>query len=240
MSTPVLIVGDSGEGKSHALRNLDPDTTFFINCVGKDLPFRGGRNHFKYKLRTDDHNKILSYINQIGKGEFRTSTGTKDVSFINKIVVDDFQYVMANEFLRRAQETGWGKFTEMGQHIWNIIKKSNILREDLHIYFNMHADLESDGVVEKKTAKTIGKLLKDKVVIEGYFSIVLFTYVEHDDQNSKFYYQTYSDGITTTKTPDGMFPQGLIPNDLSYVDKCIRAFYEGKSTPELPEKNPGN
>lgn len=199
MGVPVLVLGESGTGKSTSMRNFNPDELSIINVDGKMLPFR---NQFKKIVCTDDADKVVELLKK---------TASKVV------VVDDAQYIMANEYMRRAKETGFNKFTDIGQHMFNIVDCVKALPPDVVVYFLWHTETDSDGTIR---AKTIGKMLNEKITVEGKFTIVLRTSVE--DGVYKFLVQ--NNGQDTVKTPMGMF-EGPIDNDLKLVDNTIREYY---------------
>jgi hypothetical protein len=199
-----FVLGRSGTGKSYSLRNFDPSEVEVINVQGKILPFKGAG---KFNLiNTDDADEIVDAIKDAAKK-------------YKKIVVDDFQYVMANEFMRRSAEKGYDKFTEIGRHAWDIANVVRELPNDVIVYVMCHTDTDQEGF---ERLKTIGKLLDDKIVLEGMSTIVLKTSVS----DGKYYFLTQNNGKDTTKSPAGMFPTYAIENDLKYVDDKIRNYYE--------------
>ena len=212
MSTPVLILGESGTGKSTAARNLDPAHTLMIQAIRKPLPFKASgwgywdaeKNPKGNIFVTDTTNTIIELMQKTKR---------------KIIVLDDFQYILANELLRRYRETGYGKFSEIGFNGWNLINAAAGLAPDVHVYITAHTMTGEDGVTKIKTP---GKLL-ETYSIEGMFSIVLRTVV----RDNEYYFATRNSGNDTVKTPIGMFvdgegqPQELIPNDLAIVDKAI-------------------
>lgn len=202
MATVTLILGKSGSGKSTSLRNLDPAQVALIQVIGKPLPFRGGT---KFRnLVTDDHARIIA-------------TCKKAKSKI--IVIDDFQYVMANEFMRRSAEKGFDKFTEIGRHAWDIFEALLNLPDDVRVYILSHTEETDSGTIKMKT---IGKMLDEKITLEGMVSIVLRSIVQ-DGQN---FFSTRNNGSDTTKAPMGMFNDDLVDNDLAAVDSAICNYYE--------------
>lgn len=216
MGQLVYILGRSGTGKSYSMRNLDPGKFAVINVQGKWFPFKNA-SKIKYVV-TDDSDSIVKNI----KGLATT---------YNIIVVDDFQYVMANEFMRRAKESGWDKYTEMARHAWDIANCVRDLPAETIVYIMCHTDTDSEGM---ERLKTIGKLLDEKIVMEGMSTIVLKTNVS----DGKYTFLTQNNGKDTTKSPAGMFPSYAIDNDLEYVDDKIRSYYgfEGsKSETEMAE-----
>lgn len=214
MSTPVLIIGKSGTGKTRSIVTLDPRTTFLISAIQKDLPFRGwskkyvpmtkdGGNHYV----GDDYEKINSALSYID---------TKRPE-IKTVVIDDVQYLMANEFMRRAKEKGYEKFTEIGEHMWNLVFNIRLYRQDLIVFMLAHSDTNDQGETK---IKTIGKLLDEKICLEGMFTICLNTAME----DGKYFFETQNNGSNTTKSPEGMFDAIRITNDLQIVIDSIIAY----------------
>lgn len=203
MGQLVYILGRSGTGKSYSMRNLDPAKFAVINVQGKWFPFKNA-SKIKYVV-TDDSDSIVKNI----KGLATT---------YNIIVVDDFQYVMANEFMRRAMERGFDKFTEIGRHAWDIANCVRDLPAETIVYVMCHTDTDQEGL---ERLKTIGKLLDEKIVMEGMSTIVLKTNVS----DGKYTFLTQNNGKDTAKSPAGMFPSYAIDNDLKYVDDKIRSYY---------------
>lgn len=200
MGIPVLILGESGSGKSASLRNFKPDEIGLINVNGKPLPFK---NDLK-SINTDNYAKIEKALQ---KAEVKT------------LVIDDSQYLMANEFMRTAKVTGFQKFTDIGLNFWNLIKAVSALPDDKIVYFLHHIETTDTG---RQKIKTIGKMLDEKITLEGMFTIVLKTSV-HDGQ---YRFSTQNNGFDTVKTPIGMFDGEEIDNDLKAVDVAIRNYYK--------------
>ena len=204
MGQLVFILGRSGTGKSYSMRNFGKDEFAVINVQGKILPFKGAGKITM--VNCDDSSEIVTYINSYAKR-------------FKRIVVDDFQYVMANEFMRRAMERGYDKFTEIARHAWDIAECVRSLPQDVIVYIMCHTDTDAEGT---ERLKTIGKLLDEKIVLEGMSTIVLKTSVS----DGKYCFLTQNNGKDTTKSPAGMFPSYAIDNDLKYVDDKIRSYYE--------------
>lgn len=199
MGIPVMIFGESGTGKSTSLRNFSADEISLINVDGKPLPFRG---KFAKVVRTDNPGQIIQLLK---------STKSKI------IVVDDFQYVMGNEFMRRGAERGFDKFTEIGMGTFGIVETVKQLPEDTIVYFLAHSEVK-DGIT---TIKTIGKVLDEKVSLIGKYTIALKTVV----QDGQYLFSVHNNGADAVKSPLGMFEEDLIPNDLKLVDNVIRDYY---------------
>lgn len=205
MGVTVFILGASGTGKSYSMKRFPKDKMALINVQGKVLPFRGsGQIH---QLQTDSSEAIMQAM--------KTMAGNG----IKSIIVDDYQYVMANEYMSRCYENGYNKFTEIGRHAWDILNTVRALPQDVIVYILCHIDRDDNG---KEKIKTIGKLLDEKICLEGMATIVLKTAVA----DGKYTFLTQNSGNDTVKSPEGMFPSYAIENDLYYVDQKIRAYFE--------------
>lgn len=200
MGIPVLVLGESGSGKSASLRNFEPDEIGIFNVASKPLPFR------KKLLKVDKAN--YSVIHQA------LSNPSKKV-----YAIDDSQYLMCFEEFARAKETGYQKFTDMALNFYNLV---HFIIEntppDVTVYFLHHTETSDMG---KTKAKTVGKMLDSKLTLEGLFSIVLLCRTD----GTRHYFETQSDGYTTAKSPMEMFDRE-IDNDLKMVDNTIREYFE--------------
>ena len=203
MGIPVMILGESGTGKSAGMRNFEDDEVAVINVAGKPLPFK---NKLHCEV-TDDYRKIKGHLAAMSK------QGCKS------IVIDDSQYLMANEFMRRATERGYDKFTEIAQNMWDLVNNVKSLPDDVIVYFLTHLERDANG---NEKVKTIGKLLDEKITLEGMFTIVLKTNVT----DGQYSFLTQNSGHDTVKSPIGLFPSYAIDNDMKYVDDKIRNYYE--------------
>lgn len=200
MAIPVLILGESGSGKSTSMRNFEPDEVGIFNVASKPLPFR----------------KKLPKING---ANYRTIISGLSKPKLKRYVIDDSQYLMAFEMFDRAKEVGYNKFTDMALNFRNLVQFIiSGVPDDVIVYFLHHVETTPEGKIK---AKTVGKMLDEKLTLEGLFSIVLLCTT--DGNEHKFI--TQSDGYTTCKSPMDMFPME-IDNDLAYVDKTIREYYE--------------
>ena len=204
MGVLTYVLGRSGTGKSYSIRNFKKGELGVINVQGKILPFKGSGS--LDIINTDSSDEIVKNIKAMAK-KYKV------------IVVDDFQYVMANEFMRRATEKGYDKFTEIAKHAWDIADCVRELPADVIVYVLCHTDTDQDGF---EKLKTIGKLLDEKIVLEGMSTIVLKTAVS----DGQYMFLTQNNGKDTVKSPAGMFPAYAIDNDLKYVDEKIRNYYE--------------
>lgn len=201
MGQAVLIIGESGTGKSASLRNFERGEVTLFNVNGKPLPFKG---KFVNEIVTDSYRKIKKDLQNL-----ETPVA----------VIDDSQYLMANEFMRRSDERGYDKFTEIGKNYWELITMVSKLPFDKVVYFLSHSDVDASG---REKVKTIGKMLDEKITVEGLFTIVLKTKV----QDGKYSFTTQNNGNDTVKSPMGLFEANEIPNDLKAVDARVRTYYE--------------
>ncbi len=216
MGIPILILGDTGAGKSASLESLDPKECLLIKAANKPLPFRN-----KGWTRYNNKDKTGSVVSTDNWDHIRKAFVLAHRRKRNKIIIDDFQYVMANEFMRRHDERGYDKFTEIGYHAWSIIMAAQSMPGDSRIYILSHTEEAEAGKVK---IKTIGKMLDEKITVEGMFTIVLRAVVS--DQNHSF--STKNSGSDTVKTPSGMFSESLIPNNLAEVDRAVCDYYDIK------------
>ena len=205
MGIPVLIIGKSGSGKSASLRNFQPGEVGIVNVLGKPLPFRNKLQ----AVQTDDYKKVYTAI---------TKAKT------DCIVIDDSGYLMTNQFMRGHSNTGAGNaifmfYNDLGDQFWHLVRYvvENLPLKRV-VYFMMHEDKNDFGDVKPKT---IGKMLDEKVCVEGMFTIVLRSMLV----NGKHVFRTQTDGMDVCKTPIGMFDTDEIDNDLKMVDNAIREYY---------------
>lgn len=210
MSIATLILGVSGTGKSTSLRNLDPAKTLLIQCIKKPLPFRAG--DWKIRTKASPEGNIFQTDNPVHI-EKAMRTSTHDI-----VVIDDYQAVMVNELMSRSTEKGYDKFTDIGKHAWEIFTAAGALAEHRRVYILAHTQTDDFGAVRMKT---VGKMVDQTLVPEGYFTIVLRTEV----QNGQYLFSTQTNGQDCCKSPIGMFADPLIPNDLKAVDDAITEFY---------------
>jgi len=213
MSIATLIIGESGTGKTSSLRNFNAADTLLIQPVKKPIPFKSAGwayinsdNVAGNILVTDDSNRIIAAMKKTRR---------------KVIILDDFQYVLANEYMRRSEERGYDKFTDIGRHAWDILSAASALPDDVRVYILGHTQSDEFG---KTRVKTIGKMLDEKIVVEGMFSIVLKTAVT----NGQYLFTTRNNGSDTVKTPMQMFSEDQIENDLASVDQAICNYFELK------------
>lgn len=210
MALPVLIIGRSGSGKTYSLKNFKAGEIGVISIEKGRLPFKSDLTVTKLKTFGDEDYSPA----QLNAARYAWLEEIISRSKVKAIAIDDSQYLLANELFDRAKEKGYDKFTDMAANFRNLIKFVNELPEDDKIvYFLHHSEADVDG---KEKIKTIGKMLDEKLCVEGCFDVVIYC------QDNKFY--TQANGQSTAKTPEGMF-ELEIPNDLKFVDQTIRDYY---------------
>jgi hypothetical protein len=224
MSYATLIIGESGTGKTASLRNLDPTKTLLIQPTRKPLPFRS--TEWKERIQKGDNGNIFVSDNPaVIIAAMRRTTA-------EIIVIDDWQYILANMFMAKRNEKGFDKFTSIGGAGFDICATANQLEPQKRVYILAHSTTDELGNTH---VKTLGKLLDDKVVVEGMFTTVLRTCVEQ----GRYMFRTHNSGSDTCKSPIGMFEDELIENDLALVDSTICDYYgigkEVEPDPDSPD-----
>ena len=210
MSLPVLVMGRSGSGKTYSIKNFSPEEIGVISVEKGRLPFR---SDIKVARIPKSFSGVEDYAT-LNRAKYAWLEKVIETAKNNVIVIDDSQYLLVNELFDRAAEKGYDKFVQMASNFRNLIHSINEMdQEDKIVYFLHHTETDSDG---REKVKTIGKMLDEKLTVEGCFDIVIYC------QDHKFY--TQSNGQSTAKTPEGMFDLE-IPNDLKLVDTKIREYY---------------
>lgn len=199
MGIGVLILGHSGSGKSTSMRNCTADRFGVVNVQGKPLPFRSELKTYN----TDNYENII-----------RALMSGKTPSF----VIDDSQYLMSHEFMYRANEKGYDKYSQIGANFFRLLETIRTLPDDKIVYLMHHIELDDGG---REKAKTVGKMVDNYIVVEGCFSIVLKAIATSDG----YFFRTKTNGADAVKTPLGMFEDEQIDNDLLMVDDTIRSYY---------------
>ena len=199
-SVPVLLIGQSGSGKSTSLRNFKGDEVAVVNVLGKPLPFKSDIKAGK----CDDYATILKAIANTPK---------------KTIVIDDANYLITNEFMNKSSVKGFDKYNEMGNNFFNLINGIKNIKGGKTVYLIMHEDTDENGYVKPKT---IGKLLDDKVNIQGMFTICIRSMFD----NGNYIFRLKTNGQDCVKTPFGMFENDTMDNDLKAFDEVVREYYE--------------
>ena len=215
MAIPVLIIGRSGSGKTYSLKGFNDfsDSIGVISVEKARLPFKSGIKVARIPKYEDSPS--IQTAAQISQARYSFVERAIKSAKCKTIVIDDSQYLLADEFFDRAKENGYQKYTDIALNFRNLIHNINNMGEDDKIVYFLHHS-EDDGAGREKV-KTIGKMLDEKLTVEGCFDVVIYC------RDQRFY--TQGDGISSAKTPEGMFDSVEIPNDLKFVDDRIREYW---------------
>jgi len=221
MAQSVLVIADSGTGKSTSIRKLDPKETFIINIANKPLPFKGWKGNYKNISKDNPKGNMTSASSAAGIIKAMNHVNDK-MPNIKTLVVDDWQYMSSFEYFDRANEKGYDKFTQIAANLAQVAKMPKDMRDDLTIFFLTHSEDSTDVNGHRKVkAKTIGKMIDNTLTLEGLFSIVLFGRVKKTEDDLEYGFDTVNNGENTCKSPMGMFEDSFIDNDLQLVKDCI-------------------
>ena len=213
MAIPVLVMGESGSGKTYSLKNFSPDEVAVISVEKGRLPFRSGIK--VTRLPRYDRSPDFTTYAQINAAKYSWLEAVIEKAKSRAIVIDDSQYLMANELFDRSSETGYTKFLDIAKNFRNLIHFINELpQDDKIVYFLQHVEQDAKG---RTKCKTVGRMLDEKLCVEGCFDIVLYC------EDHEFW--TQGNGTSTAKTPEGLFESLKIPNDLKAVDTAIRKYW---------------
>lgn len=217
-------MGDTGCGKSTSIKGLNPKETVIINVLGKRLPFKGSAAMYneeqKNLFKISNYSDVLSLLDAINGN-----------SAVKNVVMDDAIYIMRTEFFDRSKEKGYDKYNELADHFRRIIAKCGSLRDDLNIFMLLHIEpVESDGSLIGFKSASVGKLLDKQYNPLESVAVTLFAQPKYDDKGvPQFGFYTHKKKVNGVelpcKTPEGMFEDDFIPNDLGIVIKAMNEYY---------------
>ena len=215
MSNAILILGESGCGKSTSIRTLPHEETVIINVIGKPLPFKGAKKLYRTMTpqgegnyyASDNHASIIKLVNFVNQKR-------PDIQYL---VIDDFGYSITNSFMRKSSQRGYDKYNDIGREAFDVLDAVSNLREDLYIFVMMHTEIDNQG---KYKPKTVGRMIDQYICIEGKFSYVFHALVSE----GRYEFLTNNDGQHMAKSPMGMFDKLFIANDLLYIAEKIKAY----------------
>lgn len=216
------IVGPTGSGKSTAIKFLDPKSTYVINVAKKELPFKGSEKIYnkdsKNYAELDDANEITR----------RLRTLSDSAPQIKVVIIEDSNYIMGFNMVNKATEVGYTKFSLMAQDMVNLFKEARKLREDMIVFYLTHLEtIEDDGSVIGYKIKTAGKLIDNQVLLEGLLTVCLYTNVEEKkDGTAEYTFLTNRYKKFPAKSPNGMFDEIKIPNNLQIVVDKVNEYYK--------------
>lgn len=216
------IVGPTGTGKSTSVKHLDPKSTYIINVAKKELPFKGAEKLYNAENRNykevDDANEITRLLRTI----------SDKAPHIKNIVIEDSNYIMGFNMIAKATETGYTKFTMMAKDMVELFREARKLRDDLTTFYFSHPEtVEDGGEIIGYKIKTAGKLIDNQIVLEGLLTVCLYTHVEENkDGSTNYYFLTNRYRKFPAKSPDGMFEDLKIPNNLQLVVDKVNEYYQ--------------
>jgi len=221
MSKLIGVIGETGSGKSTSLKDLNPKESYIISVAGKELPFKGSEKLYN---RENKNYKEVESATEITK---LLDTLSKEAPHIKNIVIDDANYIMGFNLVNKAMETGYTKFSLMAKDIVNLIQNAKKLRDDLVICYLSHSEIVEDGnEISGYKIKTAGKMLDSQIVLEGLFTVILYTNVETKGDKVEYTFVTNRYKKFPAKSPNGMFSEVKIPNNLQEVVDKVREYYK--------------
>lgn len=224
MANVVMLLGKSGTGKSTSIKTLNPEETVIVNVLGKKLPFKGSNSIYntekKNLFRIDDYQQMINLLQ-----------ACNNQPKIKNIILDDCIYIMRKEYFRRAKEAGYAKYTELAQHFQQIISTCEQMRDDINVFMILHSEeVQSEKTTVGYKVSTIGQLLDSQYNPIEVVPMVLYSSIKFDEKGNPtygFYTHATMEGTIQipAKTPDEMFSEDFIPNDLGMVVKAMNEYY---------------
>lgn len=225
MANVCMILGPSGTGKSTSIKGLDPKETVVLNVLRKRLPFKGSNNIYNAENKNlfpiDDYTQIVNLLETINK----------KAPHVKNVIIEDMTYIMRKEFFKRAKETGYGKFTEIAQHFQQVISTCENMRDDINVFFILHSEaIQSDKTTIGYKVSTVGAMIDSQYNPVEVVPMVLYSAIKFDDKGNAsygFYTHRCMEGTVEipAKSPDGLFEEDFIPNDLGLVIKAMNEYY---------------
>ena len=225
MANVCMILGPSGTGKSTSIKGLDPKETVVLNVLRKRLPFKGSNNIYNAENKNlfpiDDYTQIVNLLETINKKALH----------VKNVIIEDMTYIMRKEFFKRAKETGYGKFTEIAQHFQQVISTCENMRDDINVFFILHSEaIQSDKTTIGYKVSTVGAMIDSQYNPVEVVPMVLYSAIKFDDKGNAsygFYTHRCMEGTVEipAKSPDGLFEEDFIPNDLGLVIKAMNEYY---------------
>jgi len=218
----IAIVGATGTGKSTSIKHLDPKETYIINVAKKELPFKGADKLYnaenKNYKEVDDANEITRLLKTI----------SEKAPHIKNIIIEDSNYIMSFNLMEKAAETGFTKFTLMARDMVDLFRTTRKLRDDLKVFYFSHPEtVEDGGEIIGYKIKTAGKMIDSQIGLEGLLTVCLYTYVEETKEGTcSYHFVTNRFRKYPAKSPEGMFGEIKIPNNLQLVADAIDEYYK--------------
>jgi hypothetical protein len=216
------IVGETSTGKSTSIKHLNPDETYIINVAKKELPFKGSEKMYNAEKKNykdvDDANEISRLLKTI----------SEKAPHIKNIVIEDSNYIMGFNIVSKATEVGYQKFSLMAKDMVDLFRTARMLRDDVVVFYFTHPEvIEDSGEIIGYKIKTAGKLIDNQVLLEGLMTVCLYALVEEQkDGTATYSFITNRYRKMPAKSPDGMFSEIKIPNNLQVVVDSVNAYYK--------------
>jgi len=221
MSKLIALVGDTGSGKSHSIQYLDPKETYIINVAGKELPFKEGEKNYN---RENKNIKSECKNNEIQR---LLHTLSDKAPHIKNIIIEDGSYIMGFETVARATEVGYTKFSVMAQETLALVQEAKKLRDDIIVVYISHLEESEDsGEIVRYKMKTSGKMIDNRINLEGLFTVVIYSVAEYSSEGTDYTFVTNRYKKYPAKSPSGMFEKTKITNNLQNVIDSVRKYYE--------------
>ena len=230
MGLRIAIVGEPTKGKSTGIfpnetlkiKGLDPKETILLSFSGKQLPVRGANTMYPKdkKLSEGGNHAVITDVKTVPDIIKNISDKRPE---IKHVVLEDCQYSMANEFMARAKESGYNKFTDIGVNFSNWMNAVKNSREDLKVWIIWHPEKSNDGSFKMKT---VGTMIDNYLTMEGLMDMIFYADCEKgSDSKMDYFFVTNNDGKFPARTPSGMFEKLHVPNDLGYISTTIDNYY---------------
>ena len=215
------VVGPTGTGKSTSIKHLKPEETYIINVAKKELPFKGSEKLYNTEKRNYKEVDSAKHITEL------LQTISKNALHIKNIIIEDSNYIMGFNLVEKATETGFTKFSIMAKEMVELFREARRLRDDLKVFYFTHPEtIEDGGEIIGYKIKTAGKMIDNQVLLEGLLTVCLYTLVEENkDGSASYYFLTNRYKKYPAKSPDGMFDEIKIPNNLDYVCNKLDEYY---------------
>ena len=217
----VGIVGATGTGKSTSIKHLNPEETYIINVAKKELPFKGSEKLYNAENK---NYKEIEDANEISR---LLKTISEKAPHIKNIIIEDSNYIMGFNMVAKATEVGYTKFSLMAKDMVDLFRTARTLRDDITVFYLTHPEtIEDGGEIVGYKIKTAGKLIDNQVLLEGLLTVCLYTNVEENkDGSANYTFVTNRYKKMPAKSPDGMFAELKIPNNLQLVVETLNKYY---------------
>lgn len=238
MADILAVMGQSGQGKTRSILNLDPKSTYLVQVIRKRLPFPGGEAKYFESTRDKQGNRKVVFDKPISPDRYNADKqfffkAVKDMTKalelvseklpnIKTIIIDDSQYLMAYELIARSKEPGFDKYNAIGANFMDVISTAMSLRPDITVIFLHHTQFTDEGV----KMKTVGKLIDNYITLEGLFDTVLYAQSRINNGKVEYFFTTQTNGLSTAKSPEGMFASEE-PNDLQIIIQKYKDYHNG-------------